>query len=444
MASDSEGTTHGQALNRITALIHIPRAEAQIPRRRRRRIPRKAAQGLRADRAPSHQASRADESPRQSTFSTISGPPIRPRLTYLLQPAVLEEQRGDIHFWVVNNDNSRNSHIVLTGLKCMFQTQLPAMPKDYIARLVYDRNHLSIAIVKHPLEVVGGITYRPFANRSFAEIVFCAISGDQQDKGYGAHLMSHLKDFVSAYHGQEINSFLTYADNQANGYFKKQGFTKEITLSSDLWMGYIKDYEGATLMQCTIVPRMRYLRASELLLRQKWCVQSKIRAVSKSHVKHAPPIAWARAGQELPTIDPLSIPAIKATGWSRTMDTISRLPRHSPSYADLLRLLNSMQNRASAWPFLQPVNATDVPDYYNVIMQPMDLSTMEDKHERDMYPTPEEFVKDAQLIFDNCRKYNLETTQYAKSANKLEKYMWNQIKQILGWSHLVPEPFQKS
>lgn len=29
------------------------------------------------------------------------------------------------------------------------------MPKDYIARLVYDRSHLSMAIVKHPLEVVG-------------------------------------------------------------------------------------------------------------------------------------------------------------------------------------------------------------------------------------------------------------------------------------------------
>jgi len=29
------------------------------------------------------------------------------------------------------------------------------MPKDYIARLVYDRTHLSMAIVKKPLEVVG-------------------------------------------------------------------------------------------------------------------------------------------------------------------------------------------------------------------------------------------------------------------------------------------------
>ena len=57
------------------------------------------------------------------------------------------------------------------------------MPKDYIARLVYDRTHLSIAIVKRPLEVVGGITYKPFKGRTFAEIVFCAISSEHQVKG---------------------------------------------------------------------------------------------------------------------------------------------------------------------------------------------------------------------------------------------------------------------
>lgn len=106
---------------------------------------------------------------------------------------MIEERNGDIEFRVVNNDNSRESTIILTGLKNIFQKQLPKMPRDYIARLVYDRTHLSMAIVKKPLEVVGGITYRPFKGRQFAEIVFCAISSDQQVKGYGAHLMSHLK-----------------------------------------------------------------------------------------------------------------------------------------------------------------------------------------------------------------------------------------------------------
>ena len=77
-----------------------------------------------------------------------------PQLTQS-KPAVIEERDGEIEFRVVNNDGSRESTMILTGLKCIFQKQLPKMPKDYIARLVYDRTHLSMAIVKHPLEVVG-------------------------------------------------------------------------------------------------------------------------------------------------------------------------------------------------------------------------------------------------------------------------------------------------
>lgn len=107
------------------------------------------------------------------------------------RPSVIEEREGKIEFRVVNNDNSKENLIVLTGLKNIFQKQLPKMPKEYIARLVYDRSHLSMAVVRKPLTVVGGITYRPFSNRAFAEIVFCAISSTEQVRGYGAHLMNH-------------------------------------------------------------------------------------------------------------------------------------------------------------------------------------------------------------------------------------------------------------
>ncbi|KAL5346256.1 histone acetyltransferase [Pseudogymnoascus australis] len=350
-----------------------------------------------------------------------------------LKPAVIEERNGEIEFRVVNNDNQRESLIILTGLKCIFQKQLPKMPKDYIARLVYDRTHLSIAIVKKPLEVVGGITYRPFKGRQFAEIVFCAISSDQQVKGYGAHLMSHLKDYVKA--TSDVMHFLTYADNYAIGYFKKQGFTKEITLEKPRWMGYIKDYEGGTIMQCTMLPDIRYLEMGRMLLKQKEAVHAKIRAFSKSHKVHPPPKQWKNGPCK---IDPMQIEAIRASGWSADMDELARQPRHGPNYSQLLHLLNDMQNHASAWPFLHPVSREDVADYYEVIKEPMDLSTMETKLEADNYATPEDFIKDAKLVFDNCRKYNNETTPYAKSANKLEKFMWAQIKGIPEWSHLEP------
>jgi histone acetyltransferase len=72
------------------------------------------------------------------------------------KPAVIEERNHEIEFRAVNNDGSRDSTIILTGLKCIFQKQLPKMPKDYIARLVYDRTHVSMAIVKMPnMEVLG-------------------------------------------------------------------------------------------------------------------------------------------------------------------------------------------------------------------------------------------------------------------------------------------------
>ena len=60
--------------------------------------------------------------------------------------------------------------------------------------------------------VAGAICFRSFANRGFSEIVFCAVTSNEQVKGYGTFLMNHLKD----YHIKKgINHFLTFADENA-------------------------------------------------------------------------------------------------------------------------------------------------------------------------------------------------------------------------------------
>ncbi|KAK9473361.1 uncharacterized protein V1510DRAFT_402381 [Dipodascopsis tothii] len=349
-----------------------------------------------------------------------------------VRPAAIEERDGIIEFRVVNNDNSRENLMILTGLKNIFQKQLPKMPREYIARLVYDRSHLSMAIVKKPLTVVGGITYRPFASRKFAEIVFCAIASSEQVKGYGAHLMNHLKDYVKA--TSPVMHFLTYADNYAIGYFKKQGFTKEISLEKSVWMGYIKDYEGGTIMQCTMLPRIRYLESSLVLLRQKAAINAKIKEISKSHVARPGLRVFERGPRQL---DPMTIPGLKEAGWTPEMDELARRPKRGPHFAVMQHLLNEMTNHPSAWPFAQPVNKDEVSDYYQIIKEPMDLSTMEQRLESDAYSTMEEFLYDARLIFNNCRQYNNETTTYFKNANKLEKFMTQRLRDIPEYSHLV-------
>ncbi|OQE37692.1 hypothetical protein PENCOP_c009G01963 [Penicillium coprophilum] len=309
------------------------------------------------------------------------------------------------------------------------------MPKDYIARLVYDRAHLSIAIVKMPLQVIGGITFREFRHRQFAEIVFCAVSADQQVKGYGAHIMAHLKDYIKA--TSPVMHFLTYADNQATGYFQKQGFTKDITLDKSIWMGYIKDYEGGTLMQCSLVPRIRYLEVGRMLLKQKECILAKIRTFSQNHVVHPPPQQWTNG--VITPIDPTSIPAIRATGWSPTMDELSREPRRGPHYNEMRRFLNHIQNHKRAWPFVSPVKKDEVPNYYKVIESPMDLLTIEERLDGDCYSAPRELVDDLKLIYSNCRQFNDATTVYSKCAVQLEKYMWKLIGDIPEWHNLLEE-----
>jgi histone acetyltransferase len=193
-----------------------------------------------------------------------------------------EEVKGLITFRVIANDGNPQHSIWLTNLKQIFCKQLPKMPKDYIVRLVLDRNHRSLCLLKNN-NVIGGITFRPFPNNEFLEIAFCAIMASEQVKGYGTHLMNHLKEHARK---EKIYHFLTYADNYAVGYFKKQGFSKELKLPPKQWHRRIKDYDGGTLMECIICPDIDYLHVPEMVAKQRKAIHDKIKEISNSHVKH--------------------------------------------------------------------------------------------------------------------------------------------------------------
>ncbi|KAJ2884483.1 histone acetyltransferase [Coemansia aciculifera] len=264
--------------------------------------------------------------------------------------AMVEEQQGLIRFEVVYNDSEDESMRRLTELKNIFQKQLPKMPKEYIARLVYDRNHSSLAIVKSNGHVVGGITFRLFEQRQFAEIVFCAVSSSEQVKG----------------------------------------FTKDITLDKRLWMGYIKDYEGGTLMQCSMVEKVEYLKVKEILNRQREATES---------------------------------------GWTPEMDEISRSLARSKLNTWQINVVSEMLVHHSAWPFQKPVDPQEVPDYYVVVKEPMDLMTLESNVDENKYPTLEAFVEDTRKIFLNCKNYNGEGTRYWRCATSLEKFFDDKVRE---------------
>lgn len=180
-----------------------------------------------------------------------------------------------------------------------------------------ERNHRSIALIRNPHKVIGGICYRPFDAQEFAEIVFCAVASTEQVKGYGSFIMNHLKDYVSGH--TNVKHFLTYADNYAVGYFKKQGFTTEITLDKRKWVGYIKDYEGGTIMQCTMVPRVKYLQVQDILGVQRNAILQKIKDKSTEHITF-PGLRMPIGKSGKRSIDPLEVPGIPESGWTPEMD----------------------------------------------------------------------------------------------------------------------------
>lgn len=325
-----------------------------------------------------------------------------------------EERLGILEFKVFSNDGSRENVVALTTLKDIFSKQLPKMPVDYIARLVLDKNHKALAIIKNK-NIIGGIQFRPFKDRGFIEIVFCAIMVTEQVRGYGTYLMNHLKKYAKS---EGIYHFLTYADNFAVGYFKKQGFSHEITLDREYWGGVIKDYDGGTMMHCHFDPNIDYMEIPNIIRQQRYALLDKLKQVSIQHIK------WKglkdfKLGNRRISLENLS-PLIDC-GWNP--EPYKQLV--SPEVQKTIYLLNKemlelFKNDKDAWPFLVPVDKNDVKDYYDVIKNPVDLQTMEKKLEEGFYITQEMFIADLYRMLENCRHYNPKDSVYYEVSLILE------------------------
>lgn len=61
--------------------------------------------------------------------------------------------------------------------------------------------------------------------------------------------------------------------------------------------------------------------------------------------------------------------------------------------------------------FMVKPSKKDYPDYYNVILEPMDLKTIEHNIRNERYATEEALMEDMKLMFRNARHYNEEGSQ---------------------------------
>jgi len=126
--------------------------------------------------------------------------------------------------------------------------------------------------------------------------------------------MDHYKAHIRTTY-PDMMHFLTYADNYAVGYFEKQGFSKDITLERSVWAGYIKDYEGGTIMQCTMLRKVDYLNKPAIIAAQQEAVMTKIREMSRSHVVYPGLPQFQDAKGEV-TVDYRDVPGLSERPFS--------------------------------------------------------------------------------------------------------------------------------
>lgn len=300
-----------------------------------------------------------------------------------------------------------------------------------------------MAIIKGGV-IIGGICYRPYFEQHFAEIAFCAINGSEQVRGFGTVLMNKTKAFVQ---NQGIEYFLTFADNYAIGYFQKQGFTKTIGLSKERWLGYIKEYDGGTLMECYIHPGVNFNKVTEMVDFQRNFVQSRVTKESMSHIVY-PGIDFKgekSGGEDSGSNMLLSIleaPGVVEAGWTyqnitKGLSDRDRNTNMTKMTSTLKNIVDKARAHEASWPFLSPVDGDMHPDYYKVIKNPIDLSLILDRlqskvregvrrgESSNYYRTKEMLRADLLRMVNNCKTYNEKGSEHHLAAEKFETFVTN-------------------
>uniref|UniRef100_A0A673GDK5 Bromodomain testis-specific protein-like n=1 Tax=Sinocyclocheilus rhinocerous TaxID=307959 RepID=A0A673GDK5_9TELE len=87
-------------------------------------------------------------------------------------------------------------------------------------------------------------------------------------------------------------------------------------------------------------------------------------------------------------------------------------------------VIKSLWRHQFSWPFRQPVDAVrlNLPDYYTIIKNPMDLSTIKKRLDNNYYWKAMECIEDFNTMFTNCYVYNRPGDDIVRMAQALEKH----------------------
>ena len=125
-----------------------------------------------------------------------------------------------------------------------------------------------------------------------------------------------------------------------------------------------------------------------------------------------------------------------AAGTSSVSEDSVTLPRLN----HMKKVIANLKKSAISAPFREPVNpaALNIPTYFDVVKQPMDLGTLDRKLKSSSYERLGDFVTEFNLIVDNAITFNGLEHAVTQSALKMRQSFENQMKALPPASFTVP------
>jgi len=99
-------------------------------------------------------------------------------------------------------------------------------------------------------------------------------------------------------------------------------------------------------------------------------------------------------------------------------------PKLESKFKQLAQIVLSNMSKADRFDLFDvPVDETELPEYYEMISNPMDFSTMRSKVDKGKYgkgsDAASKLYEDFLLVFDNCREFNGESGEVIDEASSL-------------------------
>lgn len=161
-----------------------------------------------------------------------------------------------------------------------------------------------------------------------------------------------------------------------------------------------------------------------------------------------PPVDTTKSLSQ-PGSDPATIPASTAPAnaastnpWSTATATYSTAPMTQMQKVFLQEKMKNLKKTKNSAAFLNPVDhvALNIPSYPEIIKNPMDLNSMDQKLKHGKYNTVQEFADDFNLILHNTRTFNGAHHAVTQAGMAMDAYFKKMMESVPSASLAAPAP----